>query len=102
MNNHSDAKFSTVSSSFWPKKTFNRVVELNFLNSARFKESVGLYQKGSDLDGAGQVNDYVEKSMKFYSKYFIDIFSIDKNYDDILKETMLSKFDNVTYKTIKK
>jgi len=67
MNNHSDAKFSTVSSSFWPKKTFNRVVELNLLNSNRIKESVGLHQKNSDLDGAGHVNEHVEKSMKFYS-----------------------------------
>jgi hypothetical protein len=67
MNNHSDAKFSTVSSSFWPKKTYNRVVEMNLLNSARFKEGIGFNRKNSDLEEA---NDYVENSMKFYSKIF--------------------------------
>ena len=30
--------------------------------------------------------------MKFYNK----------NYDDLMKESLLSRFDNVTYKTIKK
>ena len=74
MNNHSDAKFSTVSSSFWPKKTYNRVVEMNLLNSARFKESAGLNQKNNNLDGTGEVNEYVEKSMKFYSKDFIESY----------------------------
>lgn len=28
--------------------------------------------------------------------------SLDKNFDDLLKESMLSKFDNVTYRTIKR
>ena len=36
-------------------------------------------------------NNYIAKSMKFYHK----------NYEDLLKEGMLSKFDNVTLKTIK-
>ena len=36
-------------------------------------------------------NNYVAKSMKFYNK----------NYEDLLKEGMLTKFDNVTLKTIK-
>jgi hypothetical protein len=68
MNNFSDSKFSTVSSSFWPKKTFNRIIELNLLNSNKFKESVGLKEKNINLEGGNEINDYIEKSMKFYSK----------------------------------
>ena len=37
-------------------------------------------------------NNYIAKSMRFYKK----------NYEDLMKEGMLNRFDNVTYKTIKK
>jgi len=39
--------------------------------------------------------------MNFYSNYFIYII-LAKNFDDLMKENLLSKFDCVTYKTIKK
>jgi hypothetical protein len=47
------------------------------------------------------VNDYVQKSMKFYSNLYYLIL-LDKNFDDLMKESMLAKFDSVTFKTIKR
>jgi hypothetical protein len=70
MNNFSDSKLSTASSSFWPKKTFNRIIELNLLNSNKFKESVGLKENNINMEGGNEINDYIQKSMKFYSKNF--------------------------------
>lgn len=68
MNNFSDSRFSSAQSTFWPKKTFNRIIELNLLNSTKFKENLGLTDKIKNLEGRNEVNDYIQKSMKFYSK----------------------------------
>ena len=38
------------------------------------------------------LTQYVDKSLKFYNK----------NFEDLLKESMLTKFDGVTYKSIKR
>jgi hypothetical protein len=68
MNNFSEARFSSAPSTFWPKKTFNRIIELNLLNSTKFKENIGLTDKNKNLEGRNEINDYIQKSMKFYSK----------------------------------
>jgi hypothetical protein len=66
MNNFADGKFSTAFTSFWPKKSYNKIINLNLLNSTKFKENVGFK---SEEDGkTGELNDYIQKSMKFYSK----------------------------------
>ena len=76
MNNFAEGKFISSYTSFWPKKSFNKIVNLNLpIDQNAFRES----------------NNYVAKTMKFYHK----------NYEDLLKEGLLNKFDNVTYKTIK-
>lgn len=87
MNNYADSKFLNTRSSFWPKKSFNKFINLNLLNSNKFLENA----LGNTKDLKTE-NDYIAKSMKFYNK----------NFDDLLKESMLTKFDNVTYKTIRK
>ena len=60
---------------------------MNLLNSKQFIENAF-----GDKKQLEKGNDYIAKSMKFYNK----------NYDDLMKESLLSRFDNVTYKTIKK
>ncbi len=71
MNNFSEGKFSSSSTSFWPKKSFNKIVNLNLLNSTKFKETVG-YNKADKTEY--EMNDYIQKSMKFYSKlHFLKI-----------------------------
>ena len=86
MNNYADGKFLSNYTSFWPKKSFNKIVNLNLLKSDAFFSY--LLNNQGDIKKA---NNYVAKSMKFYHK----------NYEDLLKEGMLSRFDNVTLKTIK-
>ena len=86
MNNYAEGKFLSNYTSFWPKKSFNKIVNLNLLRSDAFLSY--LVNNREDL---GKTNPYVAKSMKFYKK----------NYNDLLKEGQLTKFDNVTLKTIK-
>ena len=86
MNNFAEGKFLSSYTSFWPKKSFNKIVNLNLLRSDAFLSYL--------INNRGNVrnsNNYVAKSMKFYRK----------NYEDLLKEGMLSRFDNVTFKTIR-
>ena len=87
MNNYSDGKFRTNYTSFWPKKSFNKIVNLNLMNSEQFVENALGNKKEIESN-----NNYIAKSMKFYNK----------NYEDLMKESLLSRFDNVTFKTIKK
>ena len=82
MNNFAEGKFISNYTSFWPKKSFNKMVNLNLLNSKAFLEHV-LKKEGID--------HFLKKSLKFYRN----------NYKLLLKEGLLNKFDNVTYKTIK-
>ena len=86
MNNFAEGKFLSNYTSFWPKKSFNKIVNLNLIRSETFLSY--LLNKQADSQKS---NNYLTKSMKFYHK----------NYEDLLKEGMLSRFDNVTFKTIK-
>lgn len=69
LNNFSEGKFLHSISSFFPKKSYNKIINLNLLNSEKFKEHVGLKtKKGSyNLDG---FSEYIRKSLKFYSKSY--------------------------------
>jgi hypothetical protein len=87
MNNYAEGKFRSNFTSFWPKKSFNKIVNLNLLNSDTFLSNIL-----GDKNKIQKENNYIAKSMRFYKK----------NYEDLMKEGMLNRFDNVTYKTIKK
>ena len=66
MNNYAEGKFNQSQTSFWPKKSFNKIINLNLLNSEKFIENVGL--KNGEAGGASnEANEYIQKSMKFYS-----------------------------------
>ena len=71
MNNFSEAKFAQTQTCFWPKKSFNKIVNLNLLSSKKFVENVGLNQETNKAK-LNEVNGYIEKSMKFYSKLFFN------------------------------
>ena len=86
MNNFAEGKFLSSYTSFWPKKSYNKIVNLNLLRSDAF-----MSQLLNNQEEFKKANQYIVKSMKFYNK----------NYEDLLKEGMLTKFDNVTLKTIK-
>lgn len=65
MNNFSEGKFGETFTSFWPKKSYNKIINLNLLNSTKFKDNIGL--KGDIQAKSNDINDYIQKSMKFYS-----------------------------------
>lgn len=67
MNNFSEGKFSSSSTSFWPKKSFNKIINLNLLNSTKFKGNIGL-KIDEETYKENEINEYIQKSMKFYSK----------------------------------
>lgn len=67
MNNFSDGKFAKTETSFWPKKSFNKIINLNLMNSTNFKQNLGI-KTDKFID---KNEEYISKSMKFYSKNFI-------------------------------
>ena len=87
LNNYKNRGFAKMHSSFFPKKSFNKIVNLNLLKSKKFLNNVigneNLFFR--QFKGLGT-------SLRFYNK----------NYEDIMRDNLLERFDNVTYKTIKK
>ena len=83
LNNFSNGKFLTEYSSFYPKKSFNKIINMNLLGNEKFVES--------NLDLVGEVGRS-NKVMEFYSK----------NFDGITNEDTGVKFDSVTLKTVPK
>jgi DNA-binding transcriptional regulator GbsR (MarR family) len=75
MNHFAEGNFSQSQSTFFPKKSFNKIVNLNLLNSKEFVEN---YVKNQDDEGDDQqqkqLNDFIKKSMKFYSKIQLNRF----------------------------
>lgn len=65
MNNFSEGKFVQTQTCFWPKKSYNKIINLNLLNSKKFLDNVGL--NSTDNPKLKEINDYIQKSMKFYS-----------------------------------
>ena len=84
MNNYANGKFLEPDTSFWPKKTYNKIINLNLLHSKKFlADAVG------NAKAAGKKVDKIGKALRFYNK----------NYNDLLKDDLLSKFDGVTFKS---
>ena len=87
LNNYKNRGFAKMNSSFFPKKSFNKIINLNLLKSKKFLNNV-----------IGNQNNLIRQfkglgtSLKFYNT----------NYEDIMRENFLERFDNVTYKSIKR
>ena len=88
MNNYAEGKFRSNYTSFWPKTSFNKIVNLNILNSETFLSNLIGCKKNLKLEGGG---GSTQKSLRFYHR----------NFKELMKEGMLTKFDNVTFKTIR-
>ena len=86
MNNFSEGKFRSNYTSFWPKTSFNKIINLNVVNSETFLSN--LVGSGKNLKLLG---NNVQKSLRFYNR----------NFKELMKEGMLTKFDNITFKTIR-
>ena len=84
LNNFSNGHFLSPSNSFLPKKSYNNFVNLNLLYN-------DLHCKSKDNEIIKHRN-MLKTSLSFYHK----------NFDELIKEGALNKFDNVTFKTIKR
>ena len=85
LNNFANGKFYDGYNTFIPKKSFNKLVNLNLLTSKALFPNL-LKNKNDNIE----MKNYIEKSLKFYNR----------NYVDLMKEGSLTKFDNVTFKAI--
>ena len=70
MNNFSDGEFANTKSSFFPKKSFNKIVNMNLLNSKEFMKHNIDSNEQEDFK-QNEMNDFIKRSMKFYSNKFI-------------------------------
>ena len=86
LNNYSNRDFIMGKSSFWPKKSFNKFINLNFLKSKKNIYEILIKNKNNDK---GQL---LEKSLNFYSK----------NYNDIIKKDNIYKINNLINKSDEK
>jgi hypothetical protein len=68
MNHFAEGSFSQSQSSFFPKKSFNKIVNLNLLNSKEFVESYVTNREDNADNKKRELNDFIKKSMHFYSK----------------------------------
>ena len=75
-------EFSTCYSSFFPKKSFNNLINLNLLNSSLLKDMKN--------------NEEIKNQMNMIKN---EISFNYKSYKQLIKEGALNKFDNITYKT---
>ena len=84
LNNFSNSKFLNPSNSFWPKRSYNNIVNLNLL-------------KNKSLNYGKYKDESLEKQ-KNILKTELNFFYKDKN--ELIKEGALKRFDNITFKTI--
>ena len=87
MNNYPNSGFLTEYSSFYPKKSFNKKINMNLLNSQNFLDN-NMNEIMSQLKSNGNMN----KIMEFYTK----------NLDDIQEDAIGTKIDSITLKTVPK
>ena len=66
MNSYANGEFNYSQSSFFPKKSYNKIINLNLLNSKEFVN--GQLNKKEKMDiKQNDINYFIQKSMKFYS-----------------------------------
>lgn len=88
MNNYKNGKMIAASTSFFPKKSFNRLVNLNLLKGEKYSNT-----KSVDMDeNTLKQKELLQNNTKFYSS----------NFNDLIQGGSLGKFDNVTLKSIKR
>lgn len=88
LNNYSNRGFSMIRSSFWPKNSFNKYLNLNFLKSKKN------FYKSLLLNKANNEKEYkiLEKSFNFYIKNYNNI-TVKENLSEMNK-LILNRFLN--------
>ena len=85
LNKYADGKYIPATSSFFPKKSFNNIINLGLINSKVFKEN-------------NPDEDIQAKKKRITKKLSLN----NVNCKELIDEGALSKFDNFCYKTILK
>ena len=85
LNNYSNRGYSPASTTFFPKKSYNNIVNYSVINSKKFKED--------------KMDDDIEKK--------IQILKIQVNYEpekceQLVREGTINKFDKITFRTNEK
>lgn len=86
-NNYANAQYLPAYTSFYPKKSFNSIINLNLLHSEHFTSNP--FHKRSEVS---QLGNYLSKAMNFYKK----------NYDEEMYNSHFPKIDAVTFKSNKR
>ena len=87
MNNYKNRDFGTMRTSFFPKQSFNKMINLNLLRSKKFFGNIIFGEKRKKFK---KNNPLLAKVIRFYRN----------NFENVILERNLKKFDNVTYKGI--
>ena len=86
-NKFKEGKISGAISTFLPKKSFNRIININLINSKNFKEKTN--------------DDYIAEKKEFL-KEKIQLRNKKSEIVDLKNFGTLDKFENFTFKTIDK
>ena len=86
-NKFKEGKISLASSTFFPKKSFNRVININLINSKNFKEKLN--------------DDYIEEK-KEYLKSETERKNNKNEINKLKNIGLLNKFENFTFKALDK
>jgi hypothetical protein len=71
MNNYSDGEFANTKSSFFPKKSYNKIINMNLINSKAFmRYNINEIDKEEE-NKKNLMSDFIKRSMRFYSIFFI-------------------------------
>ena len=85
LNGYSKGKLGKVESSFFPKDSYNNIVNIQIMAGKDFQEDI-------KIDDINRKKDRIKDRMNF--KY--------KSLGKLIKEGALTKFDNITFKSIYK
>ena len=87
LNKYTEGKMSNAISSFIPKKSFNRVININLMNSKNFKE---------------KINDNYIEEQKVNLKENIELRNSLNSIKELKNSGLLNHFENFTLKTLDK
>ena len=83
LNNFPEGKYIPASNSFFPKRSYNKIINMKMVNSKMF------LQQSSDEDIQKKKNEVTQK-LKLENA----------DYEELKTEGLMNKFDNFSYKTI--
>ena len=85
LNKYSNRDLRSSNSSFFPKKSFNNIINLHLINSSIFRNKTK--------------NEEIKEKINMIKN---EISFNHKGYEQLIKEGSFNRFDRVTYKSIKR